>query len=127
MVCICINAMTTGIGATAAFIMFNTNRNNIADIVEFKFRRRIDSMVSTCDNLISKLAEALAVWIMGIALSLAGYDAALGVNQNPETVSTICALLGWVPCIVTAAMAFFACRTRIAEEYEEEKERFGTV
>lgn len=119
-----INAFTTGIGATAAFIMFNTNRNNIADIVEFKFGRRIDSMVSTCDNLISKLAEALAVWVMGIALATGGYNADLGVNQPTGAISTICALLGWVPCIFSVIMTIYAAKTNIAEEYKQEKERF---
>ena len=124
MLSIYINAITTGIGATAAFIMFNTNRNNIADIVEFKFRRRIDSMVATCDNLISKLAEAVAVWIMGIALSAAGYNAALGVAQPSSTLSTICALLGWVPGVICVFMAWFAYKTDIVDEYDQEQESF---
>jgi len=104
--------------------MFNTNRNNISDIVEFKFGRRIDSMVSTCDNLISKLAEALAVWIMGIALAGAGYNAALGVAQSASTQNTIIALLGWVPAIITLLMAYFAAKTDVVEEYKQEQAAF---
>ncbi len=124
MVTICINALSTGLGSTAAFIMFNTNRNNIADIVEFKYGRRIDSMVSTCDNLISKLAEAVAVWIMGIALATAGYDANLGVAQSAQTQSTIILLLGWVPCIITLLMAFVATKTNVMEEYKSAQTAF---
>lgn len=124
MVSICVNALTTGIGSTAAFVMFNTNRNNVADIVEFKFRRRIDSMVATCDNLITKLAEAVAVWIMGIALSLSGFDAALGVAQSGTAKSTICALLGWVPALVCLIMLYFAYKTDISDEYQTEKLQF---
>lgn len=124
MVAIIINAVSTGIGSTAAFVAFNTNRNNVADIVEFKFRRRIDSMVATCDNLITKLAEAVAVWIMGLALTGSGYDANLGVNQSSATTSTICALLGWVPALICVAMMFFAFKTDIVKEYETEKEKF---
>lgn len=121
LVSIYINAITVGFGGTAAFIMFNTNRNNVADIVEFKFGRRIDSMVSTCDNLVTKLAEALAVWIMGIALANAGYNAELGINQTAQTKTTICALLGWVPALICLAMAIFALKANVMKEYEEEK------
>ncbi|MCQ2438775.1 MAG: MFS transporter [Oscillospiraceae bacterium] len=124
MAAICINAVSVGMGSTAAFVMFNTNRNNVADIVEFKFRRRIDSMVATCDNLITKLAEALAVWIMGIALSLSGFNAALGVGQPAAARTAICALLGWVPGLICIAMLWFASKTDIAEEYAAEKAHF---
>ena len=121
LVCICILAIATGLGSTTAFIMFNTNRNNIADIVEFKFKRRIDSMVSTCDNLISKLAEAVAVWIMGIALASAGYNADLGIAQSVSTQNTIIALLGWVPAIICLLMAYFATKADVLKEYHEEE------
>ncbi|MBR0461113.1 MAG: MFS transporter [Erysipelotrichaceae bacterium] len=121
LVCVCILAAATGFGSTIAFIMFNTNRNNIADIVEFKFKRRIDSMVSTCDNLITKLAEAVAVWIMGIALAMSGYNADLGVAQSLSTQKTIIALLGWVPGIICLLMAFFATRSDVMAEYKKEQ------
>ena len=123
LVTVCLLAVVTGIGGTAAFIMFNTNRNNVADIVEFKFKRRIDSMVSTCDNLITKFAEAIAVWIMGLALTFSGYNADLGVNQPASAQSTIIALLGIVVLIVCAAMALFATRANVLEEYKQEKEK----
>jgi len=103
--------------------MFNTNRNNIADIVEFKFSRRIDSMVATCDNLISKLAEAVAVWIMGIALTLAGYNAELQTAQSVTTQNTIIAFLGWVPGLICLAMALFATKADVLKEYKEAQEK----
>jgi len=119
-----INAASCALGIQGAFILFNTNRNNVADIVEFKFGRRIDSMVATCDNLITKLAEAVAVWIMGIALAKSGYDAALGVAQPAATKATICALLGWVPAVICVFMGYFAYRCNIADEYKLEQEKF---
>ena len=122
-VSVCILAAATGLGSTIAFIMFNTNRNNIADIVEFKFNTRIDSMVATCDNLISKLAEAAAVWIMGIALAASGFDANLETAQSLSTQNTIIALLGWVPGLICLAMAAFACKADVLKEYREEKEK----
>jgi GPH family glycoside/pentoside/hexuronide:cation symporter len=39
-----INALTLGFGGSITFIMFNTNRNNISDIIEWKNGRRIDSL-----------------------------------------------------------------------------------
>lgn len=121
LVSVCILAAATGLGSTIAFILFNTNRNNIADIVEFKFNTRIDSMVATCDNLISKIAEAIAVWAMGIALATAGFDANLEIAQSLSTQNTIIALLGWVPGIICLAMAAFAVKADVLKEYKEEQ------
>ena len=101
-----------GFGGTVAFVMFGTKRNNITDIVEFKFGRRIDTMVATCDSLISKSAEALTVQLMGIVLTAAGFEATLATSQHRAALNTICALLGWVPAIVTLAMLLFAYKKR---------------
>ena len=86
-----------------AFVCFNTNRNNIADLVEHKNGRRIDSLVSTCDNLASKLAKAGANLLMTGALAAAGFNAELPA-QPTSAINTICALLGWVPMIVACIM-----------------------
>ena len=37
-----LNAVTVGIGLSITFVMFNTNRNNIADLIEWQSGRRID-------------------------------------------------------------------------------------
>lgn len=116
---IIINAVSMGIGNTLAFVIFNTNRNNISDLVEIINRRRLDTMVSMGDTLASKVAEALVSLGIASALSLAGFDEALKLDQTPATRSTICAMLGWVPCIVLALMAFFGNKIRINEEKEE--------
>lgn len=116
-----INAITTGFGATATFVMFNTNRNNIADILAIQNNRRMDSLVGGGDNLISKLAEALAVSMMTGALTTAGYDVALGLNQTPETISTIIALLGWVPMLVAVVTLITALFIDTKKEYEQVK------
>ena len=121
MISIYINAIGVGFGGTIAFVMFNTNRNNIADMVEFKFGRRIDSMVATCDNLISKLAEALAVQGMGLLLARAGMDAALGINQPTTAINAICSLLGWIPLAISLLMAIFAIKNDIMGEYNKAK------
>ncbi|MBR0353006.1 MAG: MFS transporter [Oscillospiraceae bacterium] len=114
-----INALSVGLGSTITFVMFNTNRNNIADIVEWKNGRRIDSMVAAGDNLASKLAEAGAVQLMAFALSRAGFDEALKMNQTSATLQTICALLGWAPLIVSIIMLIVLIRMDIQKEMEE--------
>ncbi len=98
-----VNSLTFAFSQTLAFVMFNTNRNNIADLAEWKGGRRIDSMVSTGDNLITKLAEAGASLLLTGALAAAGYDGNLAV-QPESAVKTIIAMLGWVPALVSAVM-----------------------
>ena len=97
------NAVTVGIGLAIAFVMFNTNRNNIADLIEWRSGRRIDSLVSTGDNLAAKLAQAAATQLLALALHTAGFNEALPA-QPEATIATINALLGWVPGLVTLAM-----------------------
>lgn len=124
------NAFSVGVGATITYVMFNTNRNNIADIVEWKNGRRIDSMVAAGDNLASKLAEALAVELMGFALGAAGLDAIkefttiaemVNLPEYASTTRMICALLGWVPFAVAAVMLLILFRMDIVKEMEESR------
>ena len=98
-----VNGITVAFAMAIAFVLFNTNRNNIADLVEWKSGRRIDSLVSTLDNLASKLAKAGANLLMTGALAAAGFNAELSV-QPQTAIHTICALLGWVPMLVAALM-----------------------
>ena len=97
------NGITVAFSMAIAFVCFNTNRNNIADLVEWKNGRRIDSLVSTCDNLASKLAKAGANLLMTSVLATAGFNAELPV-QPQAALNTICALLGWVPMAVAGIM-----------------------
>lgn len=102
-----VNAMAVGFSMTIAFVIFNTNRNNIADLIEFKSGRRIDSMVSTGDNLASKLAKAGANLLLTSALAKAGFNAEL--PQQPTTaINTINALLGWIPALLALVMLAIA-------------------
>lgn len=97
------NGITVAFSMALAFVCFNTNRNNIADLVEWKNGRRIDSLVSTCDNLASKLAKAGANLLMTSVLAMAGFNAELPA-QPQAALNTICALLGWVPMAVACIM-----------------------
>ncbi len=98
-----VNGITVAFSMALAFVCFNTNRNNIADLVAWKNGRRIDSLVSTCDNLASKLAKAGANLLMTGVLSAAGFNAELPA-QPQAAINTICALLGWVPMLVAGIM-----------------------
>ena len=97
------NGITVALSMALAFVCFNTNRNNIADLVEWKNSRRIDSLVSTCDNLASKLSKAGANLLMTGALAAAGFNADLP-TQPDAAIATICSLLGWVPMVIAAIM-----------------------
>ncbi len=97
------NAITVGIAATIAFIMFNTNRATIVDLIELKNERRLDSMVSTADNLASKLATAGATQLIAIMLAVSEFDANLSA-QPEAAVETINLLLGWIPFFLSIAM-----------------------
>jgi sugar (glycoside-pentoside-hexuronide) transporter len=98
-----LNAVTVGFSVAVAFVIFNTNRNNIVDIIEWNDGRRLDSLVSTADNLASKLAAAGASEIVAVLLSSAGYNADLAV-QPERALEAINFLLGWAPALVSAVM-----------------------
>ena len=117
-----INAATAGIGLTMTFIMFNTNRNAISDIVEVENGRRLDTMVSTADNLVSKIAEAIVDKMFLVALAAVGFSAQLadqGLMQNAATQNMINALLGWIPGLVAVVMLLFAAGIDTQKEYNE--------
>lgn len=114
-----INAFSVGVGATITFIMFNLNRNNIADIVEIQNGRRLDAMVSTGDTLASKIAEAAVVQLMTFALDASGFDEALLINQTFATKTVICNLLGLIPCVV---LVFMFITIKVMDLDKEKKE-----
>ena len=92
------NCVTTGIAVAITFVMFNTNRNNLSDLVAWREGRRYDGMIGTADNLSTKLGEALAAKLLTGALARAGYNADLAV-QPDSAINAINAMLGWVPAI----------------------------
>ena len=111
-----LNAITVGISVTFAYVLFNTNRNNIVDIIEADSSRRIDSMIVTTDNLASKLTVAAVTLLSTFFLGAAGYDADLIVQ--PQLVITIInAMLGIAPAIASAIMLIAALLIPIEKEY----------
>ncbi len=98
-----VNSVFTGMAVSVTFVMFNTNRNNLTDLIEWREGRRYDGMIGTADNLSTKLGEALAAKLLTGALAAAGYDAALKV-QPDSAINAINAMLGWVPAIFGVLM-----------------------
>jgi Na+/melibiose symporter-like transporter len=113
-----VNAVSVGAAVAFAFVLFNTNRNNIVDIIEAKEGRRIDSMIASADMLASKLAVAGATQMIAISLAVAGYDANLKV-QPTAVVNVINFMLGWAPAIVSVVMLIAAAFITIEKEYAE--------
>ena len=119
-----INALTVGFGAPLSFIMFNTNRNNIVDIIDYTQGRRIDSLAAAGDNLVSKLGGAGTSKIIGSLLAVAGFSAALGLNQPAEVANTINLMLGFIPAGVAVFMTIVVCIMNIEKDYKEAKESY---
>ena len=113
-----VNAISVGIALTITFVMFNTNRNNIVDIIEWQSGRRLDSLVSTADNLASKLAVAGATQLVALSLSRNGFDATLTV-QPAGAIAAINAILGWILMVVAAVMMVVIFFLNIEEDTQK--------
>ncbi len=116
-----VNCVTTGIAVAITFVMFNTNRNNLTDLIAHREGRRYDGMIGTADNLSTKLGEAVAAKLLTGALAYAGYDAAL--NTQPDSaITAINAMLGWVPAIFGIGVIIVVLFLNIDKEMEKLKE-----
>ena len=113
-----VNCITTGMAVSITFVMFNTNRNNLSDLVEWREGRRYDGMIGTADNLSSKLGEALAAKLLTGALARAGYDANLSV-QPDSAIRAINAMLGWVPALFGVGIIVTVLFLNIDREMEK--------
>lgn len=116
-----VNAVSVGVALTITFVMFNTNRNNIVDLIEWRAGRRLDSLVSTADNLASKLAVAGATQLVAIALKFSGFDAKLPA-QPASAINAVNAMLGWVPMAVAALMLAVICFLNLERDMKRMRE-----
>ena len=115
-----VNAVTTGIAVAISFVMFNTNRNNLSDLIEWREGRRMDGMIGTADNFSTKLGEALAAQILTRTLASAGYNADLTV-QPEAAIKAINAMLGIVPAFFGVAIIVVVLFLNIDSEMEKMK------
>ncbi|MCL1831218.1 MAG: MFS transporter [Oscillospiraceae bacterium] len=114
------NAITVGISVTFAYVLFNTNRNNIVDIIEAKTTRRIDSMIVTTDNLVSKLVVSAVTLLSTFMLGSNGYDANLSV-QPDGVISVIYLMLGIAPAVASVIMLIASFLIPIEKEFADAK------
>jgi GPH family glycoside/pentoside/hexuronide:cation symporter len=121
-----VNAVTVGISVTIAFVLFNTNRNNIVDIVEARDGRRIDSMIATTDNLVTKLSVAGSALLSTTLLGNAGFNADL-VTQPTPVINVIAIMLGWAPVIASVIMLMAAFLIPIEREYADARDKLHAL
>lgn len=122
-VTIYISTVTAAVGAIITFVMLNFNRNIISDIVEIQNGRRMDAMVSTADNLALKIGEAAVTMGITYALSWAGFDESLKLDQTLATKHTICNLIGIIPTVVLVISLVFVFFLNIDKEKKAAKEQ----
>jgi len=115
------NAITVGISVTFAYVLFNTNRNNIVDIIEADSGRRIDSMIVTTDNLFSKLTVAAVTLLATFLLGKAGFNADLAA-QPSSVITVINVMLGIAPAITSIIMLLASFLIPIEKEYTAARE-----
>jgi GPH family glycoside/pentoside/hexuronide:cation symporter len=113
-----VNSILTGVGFATTFVMFNTNINNIVDIIEWKDGRRIDTMVSTAGGLASKIASACATQLIAVFLSVAGFDSN-AATQPDKVIGSINILLGWAPFIVGIALLIVVAFLDVEKEQKK--------
>lgn len=118
-------AVFVGVGMTSSFVAFNTNRNSIADLIEWNAGHRIDSMVTTVDNMFSKLGRSLVVLANSFLLASAGYDATLAVVPA-SAAGAIEVMIGWVPLVIALVMVVIGLKFPIEAEIDKmNAERLG--
>lgn len=112
-----LNCITTGIAVAFTFVMFSTNRNSLADLIEYREGRRYDGMIGTADNFATKLGDAVNARLLTFALAKAGYDATLTV-QPESAIKVINSMMGWIPALFGIFIIIISCMMNIDEELD---------
>lgn len=105
---ICINAISIGLGISITFVVMNTNRNIIVDLIEKKEGYRLDNILPIMDSLAGKVAAAVAIQAITIIFSLLGYNSDLP-TQQPYVENMIIMLLGVVLLFISILMGITSC------------------
>ena len=113
-----VNAMCVGFSTALAYVAFNTNRNSIADLLEWKGGKRIDGIVATSENFVSKFSKAGVNLLMTTSLAVAGFNAELPA-QPDKAIHVLIHLLGIVPFFVAALMFLVSAFHPIEKEVAE--------
>ena len=60
---------------------------DVSDYTVYKSGQRVDGLMYAMNNLTAKIAQAINSGLLGVLLSVCGFDAALGMQQSTATVS----------------------------------------
>jgi len=120
MVAVVLNGVLMGVGVALSIVAMNTNRAEIADLIEWQKGRRIENMISAMANTISKLGLALCNFAIGLLLQFTGYNGELAA-QPDSALGAISGFMGLIPMIFAALMLLTASRSRIVAAYSDMK------
>lgn len=119
-------SLITGISAAAFWGTFYSFAYDLCEIDEFKNGVRREAAITALPQFLQKLGAALGLWIEGIILSIAGYNAALahqseGTSRTIESISTV--FMGSMILIAIVAMIFYPVSKKRFQVLEEELEK----
>lgn len=73
--------------AFAPAVIVTIMSTDVSDYTVYKSGQRVDGLLYAMNNLTVKLAQAINSGLLGILLSVCGFNAALGINQSTATIS----------------------------------------
>ncbi len=118
-----------GIGTAITIIVIGINRAEVTDVIEWKEGVRMDGMVSNVSSFIKKLAHALIVFLLGVLLSLFGFQEATAEVKypvQPESAKIcILVLMSAGVLISSLLMAYFSTKVTLDDEIKKHKESLG--
>lgn len=126
-------AVATAIGGIASLplsYMANLMIIDCATYNEYVGLQRMEGTLNAVTGFANKIGSAVAVFVVGILLSVAGYDGTLGVNEPASAKAMITFLVGGIPVITSVvlwiALSFYKLDkdlpeyTRVVEERRKE-------
>ncbi len=80
----------TFISSASAFapaVIVTIMLTDVSDYTVYRSGQRVDGLMYAMNNLTAKIAQAVNSGLLGVLLSVCGFDAALGLQQSAATVS----------------------------------------
>lgn len=100
-------ALATALGGIASLpisYMANLMIIDCATYNEYMGLQRMEGTLNSITGFANKIGGALAVFIVGVLLSTAGYDGTLGVNEAESAKAMIKFLVGGMPIVTTVVL-----------------------
>jgi oligogalacturonide transporter len=117
-------AILSGFGCSASIFVPWSVFPELADIDELITGKRREGIYSGLSNLIRKMAQAIALFLIGISLDLIGYIP--NVEQSPQTLLGIKSLFGIAPIFFIVIALYYSSKYKLTEEkYELIKSHLG--